>query len=138
MSIPNTIDIHTLHDEAVTFLAPPHVPFGFVLRAEPAPLLTAKDGRYIVRAAEEESESEGLLIYEDYRTVAFLTADEAAAYLMYFIKEGWNLLPNIDLALSHVHAQAVEHMRSLWWLEETRKTREWVNAHLNQQDEVQQ
>ena len=93
MNTPSTIDIHTLHDESVQYIAPPHIPFGFALRAEPTPLLTARDGRWVGRATDEESGTEGILIYEDYRVVNFMTADETAAYLMYFIKEGWNLVP---------------------------------------------
>ncbi len=135
MNTPLSTDRHTPHDEVVTFLAPPHVPFGFVLQAEPAPLLTPKDGRYIVRAIDEESGgAEGILIYEDYHLVTFLTADEVATHLAYLMREGVSLISAMNPALSEAHALGMEYMRSLWWQEETRKTRALVNASIDLQE----
>lgn len=130
--------MHAPQDKPVLCIEPPQVPFGFEVRAAPAPLISAADGRWIVRAADEESGNEGILVYEDSRAIVFMTADEVAMYLAYLIREGWNLIPEIDLALSEAHAQAGEQMRSLWWLEETRKSRALVNrCLLDQQEEVQ-
>jgi len=128
--------MHAPHDEPVLCIEPPQVPFGFEARSTPAPLISAADGRWIVRAADEESGNEGILVYEDSRAIVFMTADEVAMYLAYLIREGWNLIPEIDFSLSEAHAQAGEQMRSLWWLEETRKARAWVNTRLDQQEEV--
>lgn len=124
MSTPNTIDRPTLHDEVVTYIEPPRVPFGFLVRSEPAPLFTAKDVRWVVRAIDEEcGNAEGILIYEEDRVVAFLNADEVAAYLFYLSKEGWNLISECTPALSEAHTQGVELLRSMWWMQETRKAR---------------
>ena len=113
------------------------VPCGYSLRAAPAPLISANDGRWIARVVDVESGSEGILIYEDRHAIVFLTADEVVTQLAYFIREAWNLIPEVDTTLSETHAQMIEHMRSMWWIEETRKARAVVNASLDQQKAVQ-
>ena len=105
----------------------PCVPYGYTLRATPAPLISAADGRWIGRAVYDESGDEGMLFYEDALKVAFLTADEVAMSLAYFLGEAWTLIPEMDVTLSPLHAQAVDHLRSLWWQEETRKARALMN-----------
>lgn len=110
-------------------------PSGYTLRAIPAPLISSTDGRWIARAVYDESGDEGTLIYEDAQAMLFLTADEVAMQVAYLTCEAWNLIPGVDTTLSEAHARAIEVLRSLWWLEETRKARALL--HVDQQEEVQ-
>ncbi len=112
----------------------PLVPVGYTLSAMALPLISAADGRWIARAVHDESGDEGILIFEDDHVIIFLTADEVAMHVAYLLREAWNLIPAIDLTLSPLHAQAVERMRSSWWIEETRKARAFVTSD---QQEVQ-
>ncbi len=111
----------------------PCVPIGYSLKAAPAPLISAADGRWIARASYDESGDEGILIYEDAQAMLFLTADEVAMQVAYLMREAWNLIPDCDPALSEAHSRAIEQMRSLWWMQETRKARVLV---MSQHEEV--
>lgn len=115
----------------------PLVPVRYTLRAAPVPLISANDGRWIARVVHEESDDEGILIYEDDHEIIFLTADETAMSLAYLLREAWNLIPEVNPTLSTLHARAVEQMRSLWWMEETRKARALVKGCLDEQEEAQ-
>jgi hypothetical protein len=103
------------------------VPEGYTLISEPVPLLTAWDGRWIARArdggGEGEGEGEGVLIYEDQRCCVFLVADEALSALAYLMQEGLHLVAHCYPELAGNHTQIIEHLRALWWLKETRKTK---------------
>jgi len=108
-------------DEQV--IEPPHLPLTFILRTDAVPLLSSGDGRWIARVYDTLSETEGLLIFEDSMEVAYLTADEAISTIGYFIREANTLLAACDVTRSEGHARTVDQVRSMWWVEETRKAR---------------
>ena len=111
---------------------PPAVPHGFVARAAAMPLVSPQDGFYLARVVEEESSEEGILFYEGSREVVFLSDREGAACLLYLLQEARSLLSTSSLELqAHLH----EQLRSLWWAEETRKTRAVVDAHFASEQE---
>jgi len=112
-----------------------HVPAGFTLLASPVLLLTPGDGRYIVRVHAQDYQADGILVYEDNQEVAFFSADEAIIQAMYILREARQLLPACDPTVSPAHEDAMEYIRSLWWAEETRKTRAFVDAHFASQAE---
>ena len=115
-----------------TPVEPPPVPHGFVARAASMPLISPQDGFYVARVAEVESDAEGILFYEGSREVVFLSDREGAACLLYLLQEARSLLSTSSLELqAHLH----EQLRSLWWAEETRKTRAVVDAHFASEQE---
>ena len=110
-------------DVATNPIEPPQLPADFILMTDAQPLITALDVRWVARVFDKQSGTEGLLIYEDNREVAHLTADEIVGMLSYLIREASALLPVCDPTISATHAQTMEQLRSLWWTEETRKAR---------------
>ena len=110
-------------DQLVNPVEPPRLPDDFILMTDAQPLLSALDGRWVARVFDTQSDTEGLLVYEDNRTVAHLTADEMVGMLTYIIREAASLLSVCDPTLSEAHVQTMEQLRSLWWMEETRKAR---------------
>jgi len=110
-------------DEQMDPIPPPQLPPGFVLKAEAIPLLGIYDGRWIARVYHSLSATEGLLIFEDQEEVVYLTADEAISSLAYFIREAAVLLPLCNVTRSDTHARTLEHLQTLWWMEEKHKAR---------------
>ena len=115
-----------------TPVEPPAVPHGFVARAASMPLISPQDGFYLARVVEEESSEEGILFYEGSREVVFLSDQESAACLLYLLREARSLLSTSSLELQ---AQMREQLRSLWWEEETRKTRAFVDTYAKQEEQ---
>lgn len=109
--------------QGVRSLEQPRLPSDFVLTAQAMPLLTPNDGRWIARVFHIPSESEGLLIFEDQYEVVYFTSDEIVTSVAYTIREVPALLATCDVTFSDAHARTVDHLRSVWWKEETRKAR---------------
>ncbi|MBA2676815.1 MAG: hypothetical protein H0U76_00210 [Ktedonobacteraceae bacterium] len=123
MMTPSSKTYAWQQDVAVNPIEPPQLPADFILMTDAQPLITALDVRWVARVFDKQSGTEGLLIYEDNREVAHLTADETIGMLSYLIREASALLPVCDPTISAAHAQTMEQLRSLWWMEETRKAR---------------
>ena len=95
------------------------LPEGFILMTDAQPLLSVLDCRWIAHVFEIQSGTEGLLLYEDNREVAHLTADETIGMLpMLFVRRVLSC-PVCDPTISAAHAQTMEQLRSLWWMQET-------------------
>lgn len=110
-------------DQSVSPIEPPRLPDDFILMTDAQPLLSALDGRWVARVFDTQSDTEGLLVYEDNRTVAHLTADETIGMLTYIIREAAALLSVCNPTLSEAHAETITHLRSLWWAQEAHKAR---------------
>ncbi len=113
-------------DPSVSPVEPPRLPADFILMTDAQPLLSALDGRWVARVFDTQSDTEGLLVYEDNRAVAHLTADEMVGLLTYIIREAAALLSVCDPTLSEAHAETITYLRSLWWAQEAHKARAFL------------